>query len=51
MKKQNKNINSAGQRSIEVRKSQKHEVNLQKKLHTLFSNWVNPMLIRNIRPF
>ena len=30
MKKQNQNINSAGQSSIEVRKSQKHEVNLQK---------------------
>lgn len=36
MKKQNQNINTAGQSTIEVRKSQKHEVNLQKNTTLYF---------------
>ena len=43
MKNLKKDLNNAGQSTIEVKKSQKHDANLQKKLNPVFSNRVDSL--------
>ena len=45
MKNSKKNLNSTGQSTSEVRKSQKHDANLQKKLNPIFPNRVDSLFI------